>query len=276
LERGKLVLPGVSGEFALPLCPLESLGGLGYDRRDIHDAFEVSETDWSPYPAFWGHESEKVLTISQKPSHSLLARTIAAEGRHLKSAADVWSKAGSILLVERLRSNTHRVLAVGFESEVLGNTWWALKTHGLDSRQRRSLLLWLNSSLSILLFFGRRVVTQGAWMQMKKPAWASMPVLNVQALSSKQLAKLSDTYDVLSAQRLDPVSHLKSDATRRQIDQAISSALEIPDLMFIRELLGREPGLSANDIAPRAEKPIREIEEDDDDSQASFALDEEG
>jgi hypothetical protein len=33
-----------------------------------------------------------------------------------------WKRAGNILLVERLRPNTHRFLAVGFEEEVLGNT----------------------------------------------------------------------------------------------------------------------------------------------------------
>jgi hypothetical protein len=125
-----------------------------------------------------------VITIAQNPNASLLARTQAAKGRHLKSATDVWSKAGRILLVERLRSNTHRTLAVGFEKEVLGNTWWALKTNGLNQQQEKALLLWFNSSLSLLLFFGRRVVTEGAWMQMKKPAWASMPVLDVRALSS--------------------------------------------------------------------------------------------
>jgi hypothetical protein len=38
---------------------LDSLGGLGYDRRDIHDAFEVSTDDWSPYPAFWAMNPKK-------------------------------------------------------------------------------------------------------------------------------------------------------------------------------------------------------------------------
>jgi hypothetical protein len=110
-------------------------------------------------------------------------------------------------------------------------------------------------------------------MQMKQPAWESMPVLNVRSLSSKQLAKLADSYDSLSTQHLDPVSHLNSDATRLQIDQAISSVLKILDISFVRELLVREPGLSAKDIAPRAEQPALENEEDEDDTQSCFAMD---
>jgi hypothetical protein len=272
LQSGELLLPGISDRFMLPLCPLSSLGGLGYDRRDIHDAFEISINDISPYPAFWGHESDKVFAISQKPNAYLLARIQAAKGRHLKSAIEVWSKAGRILLAERLRSNTHRAIAVGLESEVLGNTWWALRTNGLNSQQEKALLLWLNSSLSLLLFFGRRVVTEGAWMQMKKPAWVSMPVLNVRSLSSKQLAQLADSYDALSTQHLDPISHLNSDVTRLQIDQAVSGVLGFPDPVFARELLHREPGLSANDIAPRAEREEFPDEDDEDDAQAALPI----
>jgi hypothetical protein len=249
-QHGEGRVPGGSDTFTIPMCRLDSLGGLGYDRRDIHDAFEISTDDWSPYPAFWGHESEKVATIAQKPNASLLARAKAAKGRHLKSATDVWSKAGRILLVERLRSNTHRMLAVGFEKEVLGNTWWALKTNGLNQQQEKALLLWLNSSLSLLLFFGRRVVTEGAWMQMKKPAWAAMPVLDVHALSSEQREVLATFYDSLSTEGLEPLAELNSDPVRCQIDSSISEALDIPDPSFIRELLEREPGLNAKGIAP--------------------------
>ena len=170
LQNGQLRLPGSTEIFNVAMCRLEALGSLGYDRRDIHDAFEISFDDWSPYPAFWNHVANKVRCIAQIPTSHLLARTVAAKGRKLKSATAVWSKSARILIVERLWPITHRVLAVGFEEPVLGGTWWALDTEGLNEGQQKSLLLWLNSSLSLLLYFGRRVVTRSAWMQMKKPA----------------------------------------------------------------------------------------------------------
>ena len=101
-------------------------------------------------------------------------------------------------------------------------------------------------------------------MQMKQPAWASMPILDVRTLVAKQLAALAERYDSLSELKLQPLGQLKSDNVRAQIDSAITSALGLPDVAFIRELLEREPGLNANDISPRDIAPILETDEDED------------
>jgi hypothetical protein len=141
------------------------------------------------------------------------------------------------------------VLAVGFDVEILGNTWWSLQSKSLSADQEKALLLWFNSSPALLLYFGRRVVTRSAWMQMKQPAWKSMPALNVRKLSAKKLARLASEYDRLSVQDLEPLADLKTDPIRREIDNAISSVLKFPDLSFLRDLLDREPGLTAKGIA---------------------------
>ena len=249
LEKGELRIPGKRNAVPVPICRLDTIGALGPDRKRIHEGFKVTTEDWTPYPAFWGHESAKVRTIEQAPNARLSVWLESPRGPNY--GAHLWERAGNILLVERLRSNTHRVIGVGFEKEVLGNTWWALKPNKLNRKQQEALLLWLNSSLSLLLVFGRRVITQGAWMQIKQPAWESMPVLDVRALSSKQLTTLSTHYHALSREGLEPLARLKTDPTRCQIDVAISSVLGIPDVAFIRELLDREPGLTALDIVPQ-------------------------
>jgi hypothetical protein len=99
-------------------------------------------------------------------------------------------------------------------------------------------------------------------MQMKKPGWESMPVLDVRSLSSKQLTALAKQYDALSVQGLAPLAQLKNDPVRVKIDAAISRALGIPDLAPVRELLEREPGLSALDIAPGKAKTHDEDDEE--------------
>ena len=231
---------------SIPLCRLDALGGIGYDVRDITDAFEVDRTasNWTPHPGFWNHDSKRVVQIAQTSNAFLTARTKPLKGRNLKSASAVWSKAGKILLVSRLRTNTQKVIATGFYKKVLGNTWWAFDDQSLSNSQRKALLLWLNSTLGLLMYFGCRAITQGAWMQMKKPAWKSMPVLNVRNLTPAQLDALAATYDLVSKEALRPLAQLDTDPTRIQIDRALCRTLSLPSLTPIRELLVRESGLT--------------------------------
>jgi hypothetical protein len=43
------------------------------------------------------------------------------------------------------------VIAIGLGTKGLGNTWWALNAP-ITPAQEKALLLWLNSTLSLLLF----------------------------------------------------------------------------------------------------------------------------
>jgi hypothetical protein len=249
LRQGQVRWPGQPA-VAVAICPLGNLGKLGYDRRDIHDAFTVSDDAWSLHPAFWNHEAEAVRTLHQRENAWLHPRVQAAKGRPLKDAHQVWSMAADILLVERLWTITHRVLAVGFDQPVLGNTWWALKTD-VSLERRKALLLWLNSSPSLLAFFGSRVATRSAWMQMKKPAWGAMPVLDVRALNDAQVASLAAAYDVLYDRELQALAQLNVDPVRRAMDEALSAALGLPDLAPLREMLAREPRLTGKSAVGR-------------------------
>ena len=83
---------------------------------------------------------------------------------------------------------------------------------------------------------------------MKKPAWLSMPVLDVRTLSALQLEALSKAYDSLAHRELLALAKLDDDPTRAAIDKAICSALDLPDLDKLRELISCEPGLSGKPI----------------------------
>jgi hypothetical protein len=240
LSTGDLIVPGKRA-VRFPVCALEQMGALGPDRKRIHEGFKVSLRDTSPYPGFWGHKSELVKTLSQQPNCYLINWLESPRGpgygKHL------WKRAGTVLLVERLRTNTHRVVAVRFDTEVLGNTWWAFKS-SLSSNHIKSLVLWLNSTLGILTLFARRVVTQGAWMQFKQPAWEKMPVLDVRTLSPKQVNALASAYDAVCKTDLQAISELNSDDVRIAIDDAVTAALKLPNISYVRTMLANESGLS--------------------------------
>lgn len=90
------------------------------------------------------------------------------------------------------------------------------------------------------MYFGYRAITQGAWMQMKNPAWQSMPVLNVRNLNQEQSDMLSAMYDLVSKVTFRPLAQLDSDQARIQIDEVFCKTLSLPSLAPIRELLARE------------------------------------
>ncbi|MFO1424977.1 MAG: N-6 DNA methylase [Candidatus Competibacteraceae bacterium] len=255
LQQGQMSWPG---QPAVPvaLCSVSQLGGIGPDRRRIHEAFDLYGDVPTLYPAFWDHEADKVRTLRQQPNAWLQPRTTpryadrAATADYADYPYHLWTMAADILLVERLWTITHRVLAVGFDQPVLGNTWWALKTD-LSPERRKALLLWLNGSLSLLAFFGGRVATRSAWMQMKKPAWAAMPVLDVRTLSDAQVASLAAAYDALCDRELQALARLNHDPARQAIDEALSAVLGLPDLGPLREMLAREPGLTGKAAVER-------------------------
>lgn len=247
-EHSTLSVPGCP-PVQVPLCRVDQIGELGPIQNRIDEGFKVSQTDWSPYPAFWNHDAKVVTSISQKPNSRLIPRSDSPRGDNY-GPRRLWPRAGRILLVERVRTNTHRVLAIGLDEDALGNTWMALKSD-LSRSQEKALLLWLNSTPSLLLMLARRVVTQGAWMKIKKPQWESMPVLDVRNLADDVLSNLAEAYDRLGGQELQALAKLNVDPVRAEIDAALSATLGLPDMKPLRDLLAREPGLTGKGLSAK-------------------------
>lgn len=251
LSRGCLAVPG-QPPVELPLCALDVLGNLGPDCKRIHEGFMVSDAEWSPYPSFWNHDAKAVTSIRQRPNSWLSPWAESPRGADYGPRL-LWPRAGRILLVERVRTTTHRVLAVRFDRNVLGNTWWAFKS-SLLPEQEKALLLWLNSTPSLLMMLARRVTTEGAWMKVKQPQWAAMPVLDVRNLPAETLSRLADDYDALCDKELLALAKLDVDPIRARIDDALSAALGLPDVAPLRELLAREPGLTGTSLSRKPEQ----------------------
>ncbi len=235
----------------LPLCPLKDLGELGPQRRDIWDAFEP--VDAPPgYPALWGHDASKMTTMRQRPNAYLLPLGVPRKGRPLRDAKLLWSRAGRVLIAERMRLNTQRLPAVLMPEPVLSNVWWPfLLQEKLGEDAAKALVFWLNSTMGIFIFVANRVETQGAWVTFKKPSLHAMPVLDVRKLTRRQRQKLAQAFDQLADQPLLPLSQLAGDPIRKAIDDAISSTLGLPDLTPLRVALSREPVFTLRPLQQR-------------------------
>jgi len=242
LLEGKLYLPG-EGFFpkteCIPLCTLQDLGELGFDRRDIHDGFTLARSRTS-YPAFWGHNAEAVLSMAQSPNRYLNPRARAARGRPLRRLSVLWQKAGRVLIAEGLRLNTMRLTALFVNQKVLSNVWWSFAAT-ITEEEQKALVLWFNSTLGLLTLLGHREETEGAFVGFKKPVLKQMPVLDVRDISKRALKKLTRAFDQLADKNLLPFPKMDQDDTRAAIDEAVADALGLPDFGILRELLVREP-----------------------------------
>jgi len=242
--RGRIYLPGQGVAGDVSLCPLQTLGELGFDRRDMHDGFTLAKGT-THYPAFWCHEAAMVNALRQRPNQWLLARTRPAKGRPRRDANHLWQKAGKVLLAERMRLNTVRAVTVQTTEKVLSNVWWSFvfrqQKDARISDAEKALVLWLNSTMGIMILLGQREETEGAWVDFKKPSLLSMPVLDPWNLPRAALGKLAAAYDQVADNALLTLAEIDCDVTRRAIDEAIGSVLSLPDLSILRELLAREP-----------------------------------
>jgi hypothetical protein len=238
----------------LPLCPLSELGKLGPDWRDIMDGFEVLQSDSSPtnYPAIWGHKSEATATLLKQPDAYLSPLRTARPKRPLRNYQLLWSRAGRLLISERLRLNTQRLTAIVTPQPVLATSWWTVRfTAKVPAQAENLLALWLNSTLGVLLLVGNRQETEGAWTKYKKPTLSAMPVLDVRALSKRQVNALARAFERVANQPLLPLSQMDADPVRAQIDAAIASALGLGGLSDLRAALCREPVVGLRRLGQR-------------------------
>ncbi|RPH95002.1 hypothetical protein EHM69_05790 [candidate division KSB1 bacterium] len=247
LRNGCLLLPTKSKLHELPLTALSSLGQLGPDRRDVYDGFRLSKSP-TAYPAFWGHDASQVVSLAAQPNMNLQPLHRPRKDRKLRSVELVWSRAGRIMLAERMRLNTQRVVAMRLTETALSNVWWPFEFHSSDEILEKALILWLNCTIGLVSTLSHRVPTQGAWIQFKKPILEQMPVLDLWRLEPEQIKSLAKTYEKLCSETLLPLPEMAHDPIRAEMDACISEVMGLPPLDRLRAALAREPVISLKQL----------------------------
>jgi hypothetical protein len=246
---GQLYLPrsGITTQ-SPPLVKLSDLGTLGPDIRDIYDGFELSEGR-TIFPAFWGHDSMEVNTLAQTTNAFLAPLSMAREGRHLRHTPDLWPKASRLAIATRLRLNTQHMSAIRLNQEALSNVWWPFRLHKPTEAREKALILWLNSTLGLLLLLANRQEVEGSWIALQKPVLNNLLVLDLDVLSAEQISRLVETFDSLSTDPVLPFPQLANDRTRQRIDEELVGVLGLPDISLLRECLALEPIVSTHSLS---------------------------
>ena len=240
-DNGEVAVPGESVTANIQLCRLDEVGQIGPDVRDIRDGFEPTESV-TAYPMVENHDTEFRKRLAAVPDKYLAPLVEPRPRRRLKPVDQLWPKAGQLLVAERLRLNTARIVAMRSSSPVLSNVWWPVKTESDTSDKVTAV--WLNSSIGLLSLLAIRNTTEGNWVKFKKADLAPLPVLDVRAMSRNQLQRLSDLFDKMVEHEFERLPGMAQCSARRSLDDGISEILGLPDLGTLRDLLATEPVVS--------------------------------
>ena len=241
LDDGEIRVPGGESSSRVALCRLGELGEVGPDRRDVWDGFERTDTV-TAYPMVENHDTEQRRYMVAGPDKYLAPLVKPRPGRNLKAVDQLWPKAGRLLVSERLRLDTTRVVAMRSDTRVLSNVWWPVRMD--DEPTEKALAAWLNSSLGLLTILAQRTSTEGGWVAMKKADLQELPVLDTRQLSACQLQTLSDLFDEMAEAEFERLPGMGTCQSRRALDNVLSRILGLPDLGTLRSLLATEPIVS--------------------------------
>ena len=238
LDDGEVWVPGEASVGQVPLCPLAELGAIGPDRRRLVDGFERTATQ-TAYPMVEGHDTEQRKSLVCVPDTYLSPLVTPKGGQHPGYGEHLWQQAGRLLVAERLRLNTARVIAMRTDTRVLSNVWWPVKTD--EIAHEKALAVWLNSSLGLLTLLAQRTSTEGSWVGMKKADLEQLPALDVRALTLQQLQAMSQLFDDVAEEEFERLPAIADCVARRRLDDGLTAILRLPDLAGLRRLLASEP-----------------------------------
>ena len=238
LDDGEVWVPGEDASASVPLCPLSDLDQVGPDRRDVWDGFERTDAV-TAYPMVDNHDTKQRKGLVAVPDKYLAPLANPRPGRRLKPLVPLWEKAGRLLIAERLRLDTVRIVAMRSETRVLSNVWWPVRVP--DAATEKALAVWLNCSLGIVTMLARRTSTEGGWVAIKKADLQELPILDTRAVSQARLQQLSDLFDAMTGEEFESLPGMAHCQARRSLDDGVSAILGLPNLATLRELLASEP-----------------------------------
>ncbi len=264
LTLGRLWPPGLfeSDAFPLPITLLKNIGRLGFLDRDINEgggrgAFDIlrSHPTSAAYPTLWGHESEHERTMLVKPDSDARIR----EGKEQRAKA-IWETATRLHHNRDFGFNVN-ALAVAFtERPALGGRAWP---NIILNRRDRELAhaLWANSTLGCFLYWWHSSKQQSGRGIMPRKQAASMPTLDVDALTNAQIAQADAIFEDLKARPMRPLHEAPEDEVRKELDRrllvdALGMPPELmPSLDLLRQKLCLEPSVHGGKKSKAAAPP---------------------
>ncbi len=259
-------LPRQIKPVAITMTTVNQIGGLGPVHRDINGTnpngsirgpLEIRQLrpDSVPtYPVLWAHKNSRERTLVFEADSEGIPRLVnSAEEQSI-----INEKAAQVYLTA---SHCHSNLDFGFNGQSTAMQFTEVKTIGgrawisiqlATVEHEKALVLWGNSLLGLLMFWWHSSKQHPGRGILTKTTLATLPVLDVTALSAEQLQRAAQIFDETCQLPLKPVHELDIDENRKTLDRRFyGEVLGLPDsiladggpLDILRQKLCREPSI---------------------------------
>jgi hypothetical protein len=264
-------LPGMdkSQQIGVHISTVEEIGELGPVHRDINgknpdggirgpfSIEDVEATAVPTYPVLWAHDAQREQTMCFDGD---------SEGLPLKSADEEEQESidNKVASVWATASHCHCNLDFQFNSQPTAMQFTPRKTIGgrawlsirLESEEmEKALVLWANTSLGLLLRWWHSNKQQAGRGNVGKMTLQIMPILDVVALSAKQLDRAVKLFDSMCYKAMVPIHEIDKDPVRKELDERFArEVLGLPEsvlapggaLDVLRMKLALEPSIRGN------------------------------
>ena len=242
LAEAKHDLAALAGSTLAPageLCHVEPAG------RRIHDAFLRDAADDAPWttPILWDHATTRQTTMSTSADVRASPRP-----ERERYARHLMKKAGRLLIVNRLRTDTVRVTACRAEQPLLGSAWVPVRPIEADADFERALCAWWNSTPGILTLLHSRSKA----LDYARYSLDALRALLVPDPGRTAIKPLCEAFDSCRSKSLLPWPQMDECPTRAMLDQAAAQVLRIDGRTIAdwRQRITREPTVSKKPAHP--------------------------
>ena len=265
-ENSQVWLPRQAKPVNISTSTVSQIGIIGPVHRDINGTnpdgsirgpLEIRQhrPDSVPtYPVLWAHNNIRERTLVFEADREGIPR-------HVDSAEEQFIIDDKAVQLFETASHCHSNLDFGFNGQstamqfteaktIGGRAWISIRLPKVE--HEKTLVLWGNSLLGLLMFWWHSSKQHPGRGILTKTTLATLPVLDVTALSADQLQRAAKIFDETCQLPLKPVHELDIDENRKLLDRRLyGEALGLPaailadggPLDILRQKLCREPSI---------------------------------
>ncbi len=232
---------------------------INYSNADgsVRGPFEIKSMtagEIPTYPVLWAHEAESEKTISFDGDSEGLPKSDTDPEIQKgidKKVGTVWDTASHCHFNQNFRFTSQPTGMQFTARKTIGGRAWT--SIGLSTVEReKALVLWGNTSIGLLLHWWHANKQQSGRGNIGVTALESLPVLDINSLSKKQLKKAAEIFDDFSKRELLPFFEIDKDQVRQELDEKLfGEVLGFDDsilkpggpLELLRRKLAQEPSI---------------------------------